>query len=84
MGFGVSIGNISYAFEVNSMNDALKSLVIYYEISNDWKSVIEGLLTSSVYLGAFIGTFLSLFLVNRSLRKGIILLDLLMVTGAFI
>lgn len=64
------------------MNDVLETLIIIFEVSPKWQSLVEGLLTTSVFIGAFIGAISCSYLVKFSLRSVIITLDVLLITGS--
>lgn len=69
---------------MNSVTDALKSLILLYRISDSNKHIIEAVLTSSVYFGALFGCSLSLVAIRFSYRRVIILLDCLMIGGSLL
>ncbi|CAD8042815.1 unnamed protein product [Paramecium primaurelia] len=75
-----NIGSISYAFVSNSMNNALKTLYIVFEISKDNQSFFAGALTSSSYVGAFFGAILTTFI--KKYHTGILIADICLFVGS--
>lgn len=81
-GFTICIGALSYAFVCNSVNDALSTLLIVFEVDEDNKPFVRGLLTSSLYIGAFVGAITSKYFEALGLRNGIIIIDIFLILGS--
>jgi hypothetical protein len=41
-------GTLTYSFQMNSMSDALKSLIILFRVPESQKYIVEAVLTSSI------------------------------------
>lgn len=67
---------------MNSMNDALKTMLIIFDISKEWKSIVQGAITSSIFVGAFIGALFTSYFLKMSCRKAIMIVDALLITGS--
>lgn len=77
----LSLGTLVYSNIVNSMNDAMNTMLIVFDISDQYKSVIRGMLTGSAYLGALIGVIMSSFIIHLSTRKLTFIMDAFMIIG---
>ena len=69
---------------MNGMSDALKSLIIMFGISKDWKPFVQACLSSSTYFGCFIGSLVTFKAINYSPRKTIMLLDIFLICGSLL
>lgn len=78
----LNLGTISYAFASNSMNNALNTLLIVFQIKEVDYSFYRGILTSSLYLGALIGAIISSFI--ERINLGIRLADVCLFSGQFL
>jgi predicted MFS family arabinose efflux permease len=67
---------------MNSMSNALKSLVILFRVSDDWVDFTKACLATSLYFGALIGSLLTLVTIRFSSRQAIIILDCLLIVGS--
>jgi hypothetical protein len=66
------------------MNDALSTMLIVFEVTENMKGVVEGALTSSPFFGGLIGAIVSKIFVKYSLRMNIISLDIIFIFGGFL
>lgn len=82
VGLSLNVGSMSYAFVSNSMNNALSTMLIVFEIEEANKGYARSFLTSSMYVGAFLGTVLSQVSVGLGYRANIFLLDIFMIVGS--
>lgn len=73
-----NIGSISYAFVTNSMNNALETLYLVFDVQN--KSLFAGALTSSAYVGALIGAIITTFI--KRYHTGIVMADTFLFFGS--
>jgi hypothetical protein len=58
-------------------------MLIVFHVNHDQKAFYEGALTTTSYVGAFVGAVISTFLVKKSLRTLIIFIDCLFILGGF-
>lgn len=64
------------------MNNALKTMLEVFDISKEYQGLTEGLLSSSVSVGCFVGAILNMILHKTSIRKLIMIADVLLVLGS--
>ncbi|KAM3140984.1 hypothetical protein pb186bvf_006995 [Paramecium bursaria] len=84
IGVSIIIGNICYAFNVNSMNNALKTMLNVFEATEDNKGLITGIITSSIQVGCLLGCIVTSFQKVQNVRQFIMIGDILLVIGSLL
>ena len=75
---------MSYSFAYNCMNNALKIMLIVFKVKKSDEGLVEGLLTSSVIGGCFLGSIIGIKIIDLKSRIGLFSIDLFLIAGALL
>jgi hypothetical protein len=64
------------------MNNALKIMLVVFDVHESDRGLMEGVLQSSLYFGCILGSAFGLYILRISLRKILLVIDILIILGA--
>jgi predicted MFS family arabinose efflux permease len=64
------------------MNNALKIMIVVFNVSENDRGLVEGLLQSTLYCGCFIGSLLGVLVLPYGIKRCLTLVDILIILGA--